>query len=116
MVRAIEPGVGPLAQQRLDEGLGLAVGLGSVGPGAQVPGAELVEDRGVGPALGVGPRVVGHDPLDAHAVLSEEDGRLGEGPGGAGARLVGDDRHVGDPGRVVDEHLEVVVAAARRWR
>lgn len=33
----IGPGIGPLAQAGLDEALGLSVGLGSAGSGADVP-------------------------------------------------------------------------------
>ena len=37
---AVRQGVGPLTQERLDEALGLAVGLGRVRPGADVAQAQ----------------------------------------------------------------------------
>ena len=65
---AVRQGVGPLAQQGLDEALGLAVGLGRVGPGADVAQAEqpagLAEQ-----ARDVARTVVGHHPLDPDAEL-----------------------------------------------
>ena len=55
--------VGPFAQQGLDDTFGLAVGLRSVGPGAEMPHlvvpVGLLED-----ARDVTAAVVGHDPLN----------------------------------------------------
>ena len=45
-VGAIGTGVGPFAQERANEPFGLAVGLGSIGPGSAV--ATLTEDRPIG--------------------------------------------------------------------
>lgn len=41
-------GVGPFAQRGLDESLGLAVGLGRIGPGPDVPEPELSAGSGEG--------------------------------------------------------------------
>ena len=61
-------GVGPFAQRGLDEALGLAVGLGRVGPGADVLEAEIA--AGLAEGLGaIAGAVVGHHArhLDAEA-------------------------------------------------
>jgi hypothetical protein len=42
----IQASIGPFAQSGLDEALGLAVGAGSVGSGAQMANAELVAGSG----------------------------------------------------------------------
>ena len=72
LVGAVEPAVSPLAEHRLDEAFGLAVGLRTVRPGDNVAsrqgGGRLREVAGVG--VGKGP--VGDDLLDADAVGSEE--------------------------------------------
>ena len=59
-------GIGPFSKSGLDEALGLAVGSGSVGPGADVLEAELL--AGVAEGVGfVARAVVGEDAADADA-------------------------------------------------
>lgn len=59
----------------------------------------------------VGPGVVGHQPLDpGDSVRGEVGDRPGEELGAGGALLVGQDLAVGQPGVVVDERVDVVVA------
>ena len=63
--------------------------------------------------------VVGQDPLDPDADLGEAGDRELDGPRGALAALVGDGHDDRVAAGIVDEHLEVVVAADRcrsRWR
>ena len=82
-------GVGPLAKGRLDEALGLAIGLWSEGLGPHVFEAEIVTGLGEG-ASSVAGTVVGHDAShgDAKAGIigdsSREEGDRallgGEGP------------------------------------
>ena len=77
-VAAIEASIGPLAEQRLDEALGLAVGLGPVRTRPPVAGFEGRERAAVGRAR-VAAGVVGQDPLDADPVAGEPDGCVEEG-------------------------------------
>ena len=113
VVRAVEPAVGPLGEEGLDEALGLAVGLWAIGPGATMAGLDGGERPSVGRAR-IGPGVVGQDPLDADPVTSEPDRRVEQGPGRALGALVSDVGHVGKAGGIVDEDLEVIRAAGRR--
>src|SRR5882672_12722460 len=77
----IGAGIGPFAQGGLDEALGLAVGPGHVGPGANVLEVEPATDvaKGEGSVAGA---VVGHDALyfDAQACVVGDSG-LEEGCG-----------------------------------
>ena len=59
VIGPVEPAVGPLGEEDLDEPLGLAVGLRPVRLSPLVAGADGVDRRGVSRALGVGPAVVG---------------------------------------------------------
>ena len=106
----IGSGVGPFAQGGLDEALGLAVGPGRVGPGAQMP------EAGVGAGVAeivraVGRAVVGHDALDGDAVAAEPAERAVEEGAGAGLALVGQDLAVGESGCIVDGDMEDLPAA-----
>jgi hypothetical protein len=56
----VEPAVGPLVEQGLDESFGFAVGLRPVRPGPPVASTDGVDRGGIG-RLGVGPGVVGQD-------------------------------------------------------
>ena len=56
----IGDGVGPFAQRRLDEALGLAVGLRRIGPCRDVLEAEIAAGLGEG-LRSVAGAVVGHD-------------------------------------------------------
>ena len=75
---AVDRAVGPAAEHGADEALGLAVGLGPVGAGAEVADAERAAgDRVDGRA--VGRAVVGDQPLDGDAVAAvERDGAAQE--------------------------------------
>src|SRR4029078_2558020 len=107
-VRRVGASGRPFAEQILDDALRLAVGLGSPGPGALVPGTEVPEGIPirVGPVPGA---VVGQDPLD----LDPEPGELGcgdlEGAYRARGRLVWDRDDDDIAARVVDHDLEVLV-------
>src|SRR4029453_5326063 len=91
---AVDSAVGPAAEQGADEALGLAVGLGSVGPGAQVTDAERAAgDRVDGRA--VGGAVVGGQPLDLDAVALKERDRPAQEADGGGRLLVAEDFDVG---------------------
>src|SRR5258708_23023613 len=84
MSRGIEArGVSPLAQGRLDEALGLAVGFGRIGAGSDMFNPELATGLGKGQGGEAG-TVVGHDALKAYAEALVEDRRLLEAGHGAG--------------------------------
>src|SRR5690242_11438089 len=63
-------GIGPFAQQGLNEALGLAVGLWRVGPGADVPDREHPQDLAE-QAGNVAGAVVDHHPLHPYAAVPE---------------------------------------------
>jgi len=63
-VSQVEPGVGPLLQDRADEALGLALGLGPVGAGYPVANIPVRTDIGEGVALGIAEGSVGEHGLD----------------------------------------------------
>src|SRR5271166_5753667 len=103
--------VGPFAQARLDEALGLAVGLGRVGLGSDVLEAEELACPGerFGSIAGA---VVGHDTLDSHA----QAGVIGDGGLEKRERafflLVLHDLTEGDPGCIVDADVDELPADA----
>jgi hypothetical protein len=53
------------------------------------------------------------DPLQPHAVVGEEGGCLGQEPRRGLAALVVEDGAVGDPGAVVDQRVDVLIAHRR---
>jgi hypothetical protein len=97
--------------QRADEALGFAVRLGPARPGSEVPDALGAEELGEGPRLRVRHRVVGHEPLDPDAVVSEEGERLPNEADRARRELVGPDGHERQPRGIVDRDVEVIVSA-----
>lgn len=54
--------------------------------------------------------VVGHHPFDADAPLLEPAQRPEEEASGRPAPLVGQDLHIGEPGRIIDGDMQEVVA------
>src|SRR5919198_1042597 len=101
--------VGPFAQRGLDEAFSLAVGLGRIGPGADV--LEGVTATGVAEGEGfVAGAVVGHDALDANAeagIVSKGSQQEGDG---AVFRLVGPDLGEGDARGIVDRDVDELPA------
>jgi hypothetical protein len=112
LVREIRSAICPFVDQRLDEALGLAVGLGPVRPSPLVASTQFGDDTGIARAMGIGPAVVGQDALDGDAALSE----LGRGdlkrPSRRDSRLVRDRDHDSEPAVVIDDDFDVVVAEA----
>ena len=103
--------ISPLTAEGLDEPLGLAVGPGRVGPGADVPEANSA--AGLAERLGdVGRAVVAHHPpaLDALAV------EPGEGPAEKADHrwllLVRQHLDISQPSGVIHSHVDLVVADA----
>src|SRR6202048_5217685 len=105
--------VGPLSERRLDEPLGLAVGLRAVRPGVAFGDAELA--AGLYEGSGAERRtVVGEQPPDRDAqgcVVGR--GGMQEGDG-AVLLLVGGHGREADPGMVVDSHEQELPARAAR--
>lgn len=107
----ISLGVSPFPKRRLDETLGLAIGFGRIGLGAdvfdvQVP-ARIAEGKGF-----VATTVVGHDAGDGDAeAFIIGYGRLEEGNGAVGL-LVGLDLGEGDAGMIVDADMDELPADA----
>ena len=104
--------VGPLAEGGLDEALGLAIGLGGVGPGEAV----LETEGGDGGAHGMGTiagAIVGVAALGLDAVSGKEsEGGMEEGDGTLGG-FIGEELGKGEAGMVVDGDVQEL--PARAW-
>jgi hypothetical protein len=101
--------VGPLRKQGSDHPLGLAVGLGSVGPGPAMAKTELVTSLGEGVAS-VAAAVVGQDPFDRDAVSAIETPGSTQEVRSRGRRLVGQLLDIGEPAEIVDCDMNPVPA------
>src|SRR3989304_3922162 len=103
--------IGPFAQRGLNEAFGLAVGLGRVGPGADVLEVEIA--AGVAEVEGsVAGAVVGHDPFEGEGeALVVGEGGFEEGDG-ATLLLVGEDLREGQARGVVDADVDELPADA----
>jgi hypothetical protein len=109
LVGPVEPAVGPLGQERLDEPLRFAVGLRPIRTGPRVARGDRFDSPLEGGAR-VCLAVVGQDPFDADAVAGEPDSGIEQGLTRAASSLVRYMRDIGDSGGIVDDDLEVVVA------
>ena len=98
-------GIGPFADAALDEALGLAVGLGGIGPGSPVGDAVMVEGGGEQPAS-VGWAAVGHDAPDGDAVPPEA-GEAAAQEGGDVLALAGQQLRIGETRAVIDGDVQV---------
>lgn len=110
LVRSIRSAIGPFAQQGLDDSLGFAIRLRSAGANALVTSTQVLDDRAISAAVGIGKGVVGQDTLDPDA----QPGELGRGglksTGGRGSRVIRHRDHHGVTAGVVDHDLYVVVS------
>jgi len=104
-------GVSPLAQGRLDEPLGLAVGLRPIRPGEAVLDAQLSTDGGKGMAT-KGRTVIGQQPLDADPQPRVIGHGIPQEPYRAGRALIGMDIGKSHAGVVVHGHKDEVPAGA----
>jgi hypothetical protein len=108
---AVGPRVGPLAKQRLDEALDLAVGARPIRPGPQVADAELATGLAEG-ARELAGAVVGQHRSDAHAAPAEPAHyAMQKGDGALGA-LVGHRLGQRHAGAVVDGGVDELPAHA----
>src|SRR5450759_2240991 len=107
-------GIRPLLEQRPDEPLSFAVGLGPIRPGEPMTDAELVAGRRE-VVTSIAATVVGQDPLDRDPVARiEVPGPLEEARRGR-RRFVGEFLCVGQPAVVVDREVDPVPAQAVVW-
>ena len=107
-------GIRPLLEQRPDEPLSLAVGLGPIRPGEPMTDAELVAGRRE-VVTSIAAAVVGQDPLDRDPVARiEVPGPLEEARRDC-RRFVGEFLCVGQPAVVVDREVDPVPAQAVVW-
>lgn len=90
-------GVGPLTHEGLVEALDLAVGPWRVGACADVLDRSSPEQLPEGLALGVGERVVGHQPLADDSLLQEPVQSTAGERGDRGGGLISVDLGVGQP-------------------
>lgn len=104
-------GIGPFAQQGLDEALGLAIGLRRVGSGADVPDAQHPQHLAEQPGDVAGP-IVGHHPLDPDAARPEPAQGANEEACRRSPPLIRQHFHIGKTGGVIDGHMQEVVAHA----
>ena len=99
----VSEAVGPLAKRRLDEALGLAVGLRPVWSGEAMAHAEFL--AGPGEVLRSERRaVVGEQPPYRHAQTRVVRHRVTQELHGRGGSLIGMHGGEGDAGVVVDRH------------
>ena len=104
--------VGPFAERGLDEALGFAIGLGSVGLGKAVLEAEGGGGGGHGVSAVAG-AVIGVDALGFDAVAVEEgEGGMQESDGTARG-LIWEELSESEAGMIVDGDVEILPAGAR---
>ena len=104
--------VGPFAQGGLDEALGVAIGLWSVGPGEAV-----LEAEGGGVLHGAGAiagAIIGVEPLSFDAVPGKESQSGMEESDGAFGGLGWEELGEAEAGMIADGDVEVFPAGARR--
>src|SRR5207248_4976683 len=108
---AVRADVGPLAQQRLDEAFGLAVGLRSIGPRTEVPG--VMPATGIAKAVGhVRRAVVGHHAFDADPALRKPVDRPPEETDRGRRVLIVQDFDIGRPTEIIDADVNRFPAEA----
>ena len=107
---SVGPLVGPLAEHGLDEAFRLAVGLGPIGPGAELSDVEVAAGvlEGVGD---VATAVVGHDPLGPDAVAPEPAKRPTQERHGGLSAFVGQHFDVGESTVVIDADVSELPAS-----
>ena len=108
--RRIGADIGPLAEERLDEALRLAVRPRRVWPRGEMPEREGLPGRPK-PARDIAAAVVTHAPANGHGAGGQrrhtavEKGRAGVAP------LVGQDLDIGTPSVVINSDMHILPAA-----
>ena len=107
----IDAAIGPFAKQRLDEALGLTVGLRPPRPGAQMPKSCGCASfpKAVRSIAGA---VIGEDTFDDYALTGEPDLSSAQKCGTALAALVGQDLDVSQSREVIDGDVQELPASA----
>ena len=100
---------GPLAQQRLDEALGLAGGVWRIGLGANVLDLQPPQQLGKAPGL-VSCAVVGHHPADPHAQAAVVAQRRQQVRAGTPGRLIGQHQTEAHTRMVINGHMQCLPA------
>ena len=103
--------VGPLAQGRLNQTFGLAVGARSVRTGAHVQQAQSAQQPAEAPGLVAG-TVVGHDTGEGDTQAAVVAQRPDQHAAGAGATLVRLDGRESNPGVVDDCQVDILPPGA----
>src|SRR5450755_201350 len=104
---AIDGAVGPAGDQGANEAFGFAVGLGSVGLGAQMADPESATSDRVQRGA-VGAAVVGEQPLDGDAVAGIERDGTPEKPNHGAPFLIRENFGVGQTSAVIDRDVHVL--------
>jgi len=100
----VDEGVGPFAQERLDEPFCFAIGAGPVWPREEMLDPEALESAGV--EFGsIARAVISHDPLHGHAPSCEPDERTFEELDAGLGGLVREDLDVRDAAGVIDRDM-----------
>src|SRR5690606_13486204 len=111
--RLVGAGIGPFAQRRLDEALGLAVGSWCVGFGAHVLDTQSSAQPAEAPRLVAG-AVVGEHAGEADAQTGVIAQGLEQRGAGALRGLIRINGAEGDPGVIVDGDVNILPAGTRR--
>jgi len=112
LVRAVEAGVRPFAEQRLDKPLGFAVGLRPIGSGDLMADAQPASDSPEAGRLSVTPAAVGHDPLNPDPLLGKETHRLDEELDDRGGPTIRPNLGKGEPRGVINRYVDDLIAGA----
>jgi hypothetical protein len=105
--------MGPFPAESLNESLGFAIGSGRVGPDADVLDAYGLASLGK-PAREVSRTVIRHDLPALHAVTGDPSHSTALRADGRRLLLVSEHLHVGEARRVINGHVDTVVADADR--
>src|SRR4029077_1398380 len=100
----------PFLEQRAVEALDLAIDLGAVGRDENAAGADLGHRLLVVAPGAIGPAVVGHHGGEAGPAGAEPGQGAPNEPADGRRRLVAEQLTEGQPGMVIDQRVDVVVA------
>jgi hypothetical protein len=105
----VKGSISPLAKGGLDEALGFAIGLGSIGLGEEM--ADLAKTQsGSEEVRAISRTVVGHEALNLDAQRGEVSQSVAQEGDGAGSAFIGKDLSEGNAGGIVDGDMDVFPA------
>lgn len=105
----VEPAVRPFPEERLDESLGLAFGLGPEAARLLVPGPEHLQGVVELPCVRVAEAAIGHHAFDPNALGCEETADAEQEASCGATPFVFVDLGVSDSGAVVHRDVDVLV-------